>query len=266
MKSQKEIALDNKILSLVSGVAQKTVELLINDQEIHHLQEYANIVSIKRLGYNDHGPVHMRTVCINALTMADLLNAAGIKLNLEKEEIGTFEDSKVVLLLAGFMHDIGMSIGRERHEQMAIIMAIPILDRLLSQIYPDDFAKRVTIRSMVVECIAGHMATQHIHSLEAGIILIADGCDMEKGRARIPLLINTQSKVGDIHKYSSSSVEHVKIEKGDKRPIKLTVQMSESVGFFQVEEVLFTKINSSTIKPYIELQAFVTNGPVKHYL
>ena len=31
--------------------------------------------------------------------------------------------------------------------------------------------------------------------------------------------------------------------------------MSESVGFFQVEEVLITKINSSPIKDYIELYA-----------
>ena len=59
----------------------------------------------------------------------------------------------------------------------------------------------------------GHMTHHAISSLEAGIILVADGCDMEKGRSRIPLLISNESRVGDIHKYSSSSVEKVTIER-----------------------------------------------------
>ncbi len=36
--------------------------------------------------------------------------------------------------------------------------------------------------------------------------LIADGCDMERGRARIPMMLNTESRVGDIHKYSATSI------------------------------------------------------------
>ena len=42
------------------------------------------------------------------------------------------------------------------------------------------------------------MATHPIHSVEAGIILIADGCDMTKGRARIPLEIPSKPTEGDI--------------------------------------------------------------------
>jgi len=266
MKSKKEEAIDSVLLNMLSGLPLKAAKLLINDKEIHNLQDYANVVSIKRLNFNDHGPVHMRTVTINAIKMADLLNEAGIKLNLESEGIGTFEDSKTAIIIASFIHDIGMSIGRENHEKSAIIIAYPILNRMLEKLYPDNLYKVVIMRSLITECIVGHMATQRIHSLEAGIILIADGCDMEKGRARIPMMINSESRVGDIHKYSASEINKVRIEKGDEKPIRIKVEMNESVGFFQVEEVLLGKINFSPVKPYVELYAGVTDREVKQYL
>ena len=266
MKSPKQFALEKKILNMLSGKALKAAEILIQDKEIQYLQDYANTVSIKRLHYNDHGPVHMRKVVLNSLVLLDLLNKAGIMLSLERENVGTFEDSKIAVLIASFLHDIGMTIGRENHEQVGVILAIPIIERILNSLYKDVLEKRVVLRSLITEGIIGHMGTQKIHSSEAGIILIADGCDMEQGRARIPMMLNTESKVGDIHKYSSSAVENVKIEKGKKRPIKITVSMKESVGFFQVEEVLFKKISSSPIKTYIELYAGVTGQKMKCYL
>ncbi len=266
MKSRKEVALDRRIQKAVTGLAAKAAKLVLEDEEIKYLQNYANVVSIKRLKFNDHGPVHMRTVALNALKMADLLNDAGIKLNLESEGVGTFDDSKVALLIASFIHDIGMTVGRENHERNAITLAMPILDRILPELYGKDLEKIIVMRSMIIECIIGHMGTQRIHSLEAGLILIADGCDMEKGRARIPMMLTTESRVGDIHKYSASEIRKVNIKKGTRRPINVTVEMNESVGFFQIEEVLFKKINSSTVKPYVELYAGVTDRPMKCYL
>jgi uncharacterized protein len=266
LKSQKEHVLDRKLMNMLSGKAKQTAELLILDSEIEVLQAYANDVSIKRLGLNDHGPVHMKTVAINAMNMSELLHNAGIKFNLEMEDVGTYEDSQVAILLAAYLHDIGMSIGRERHEQMSAIQAISILQRLLENVYPNDLEKQIILRSLALEGIVGHMATQKIYSLEAGIILISDGCDMRKGRARIPLLLHAEARIGDIHKYSAASIENVIISKGDKRPIKIFVEMSSPVGFFQVEEVLYHKIDSSPVKSYIELCAGVIGGEVKVYL
>jgi len=266
MKSKKEIALERKIGKSLTGLQKKTAEILFNDIEIKHLQDYANTVSIKRLGFNDHGPVHMRKVALNAITMKKLLDEGGIPLTLEEEEIGTREDSGVALLLASFLHDVGMTVGRDKHENASAILAMPIINRILGELYPGDLEKRIIIRSLTIECILGHMATQKIHSKEAGIILIADGLDMEKGRARIPMLISTESKVGDIHKYSASAIQKVHIEKGEKKPIRITADMSDSVGFYQIEEVFFRKINSSPIKPYIELFAGVIGRDMKQYL
>ena len=122
------------------------------------------------------------------------------------------------------------------------------------------------IRSMALEGIIGHMGTRKIHSLEAGIIQIADGCDMTKGRARIPMELNKTPSVGDIHKYSANSIEKVKILAGQEKPIRIEVNMSSDVGFFQIEEVLLQKINSSPAKNLVELFAGVDGKETKKYL
>lgn len=266
MKSRKELNIDKKILKMLQGKTYDTAKMILEDKEIEFLQDYSNTVSIKRLGYNDHGPVHMRKVLLNALVIIDLLNKAGIKLNLEDEGIGTYEDSRIAVLIASFMHDTGMSVGRENHEISGVLISTPIIERILQNVYTNELEKRVILKALIMECMLGHMGTQKIHSLEAGIILIADGCDMERGRARIPMILSRESKIGDIHKYSSAAIESVSIEKGGEKPVKITVKMSESVGFFQVEEILLTKINSSPIKPYIELFAGVKDAELKRYL
>ncbi len=73
MKSPKEINVDQKLMTLTKEIIELTAEKdqlpllvikeLIDDPEIEAIQNYANNVSIVRLGFNDHGPVHMKTVC-----------------------------------------------------------------------------------------------------------------------------------------------------------------------------------------------------------
>ena len=268
MKSVKEISIESKILKRLENnpICLKLVNYLFEDKELQMMQEYANNVSIKRLGYNDHGPVHMRQVAGNAIKMLNILQQSGIKTSLEREEIGTFEDSMCAVIIAGLMHDLGMMIGRQGHEDMSALLAQPIIARVLEQIFPDDLPRRVVIRSMATEAIVGHMSSRKIHSIEAGIILIADGCDMTKGRARIPMSINTTPKVGDIHKYSANAITRIGIHHGERRPIRIDIEMTGDVGFFQIEEVLLTKIDSSPAKEYVELYAGVTGQEPKCYL
>jgi metal-dependent HD superfamily phosphatase/phosphodiesterase len=266
MKSPKELSVDKKILSLLEGDSLRLAEILLHDEEIHAMQEYCNSVSIKRLGFNDHGPVHMRTVSLNAIIMMRLLREAGIKTSLEDEETGNWDESLCAVILAAFLHDLGMSIGRQDHELHSAVLAQPIVNRVLEAIFPHQLTKRVVIRSLAIEGIVGHMATRRIHSLEAGLILVADGCDMEKGRARIPLFLNTEPRQGDIHKYSANSIESVSIGAGAEKPIKIVIEMSSDVGFFQVEEVLLPKIEMSPAKTYLELYAGITPEQMKRYL
>jgi metal-dependent HD superfamily phosphatase/phosphodiesterase len=271
MKSPKEISINNKIIGKLSafrlsGKALEGARLIMEDEEIQATQEYANTVSIMRLGYNDHGPVHMKTVALNAVIMMNLLKKAGIKTSLEKEECGSFEDSLTAVLFAAMLHDLGMSVGRQDHELHSVYLALPVINRLLERLYPESVQKRVIIRSLALEGISGHMGTRTIHSLEAGVVQIADGCDMTKGRARISMALGGSPRVGDIHQYSANSIEEVRIQGGSENPIRIEVLMSSEVGLFQVEEVLLGKIAASTAKPHIELYALVQGKAPKRYL
>ncbi len=278
MKSPKEISVDQKLISLTQEIIDlmsvkdelplKIIRFLIDDAEIQAVQDYANTVSIMRLGFNDHGPVHMRTVCRNSLKMLKILYSKGIKTSLETEGAGTFSDSVCAVILASFFHDFGMTIARQDHELYSGILALPVINKILEKFLPEkkDLKRLITIRSVAMEGIVGHMGTRKIHSIEAGLILIADGCDMKKGRARIPMEISTKPSVGDIHKYSANSIESVKISSGNEKPVKIEVLMSADVGFFQIEEVLLQKINSSPAKPFVELYAGVEGEELKKYL
>jgi len=278
MKSPKEIALDGKLVKLarelseLPGVADdlplRVVETLASDEEIREIQEHANTVSILRLGFNDHGPVHMRTVCRNALSMLGILRRADIRTTLEREQSGTFADSVSAVALASFMHDFGMAVGRQDHELYSAITAFGIVNRVLDSLLPakEDLHRKIVVRSLALEGMVGHMGTRKIHSLEAGIVQIADGCDMTKGRARIPMELNKTPAVGDIHKYSANSIEKVRIRAGTEKPIRIEVAMSSDAGFFQIEEVLLQKINASPAKPLVELFAGVEGKEAKQYL
>jgi len=275
MRSPKEKIVDTKIINALKGlkISDRVLEaakLINTDEEIQVFQEYANSVSIVRIGFNDHGPVHMRTVVRNGIIMMGLLRQAEIKTSLETEGVGNFEDSLIAVMFAGMLHDLGMSIGRQDHEIHSAYLAAPILDRLLSKIYPegtpDCLWKRVMIRSMALEGIFGHMGNRVIHSLEAGVVQVADGCDMTKGRARISMALGQTPRAGDIHQYSANSIEGVQLSAGKEKPIRIDVLMSSEVGLFQVEEVLLAKIASSTAKPHIELYAQVQKEEAKRYL
>lgn len=272
IKTEREEALDTKILSMLEGKPKKLMQLMIDDIEVRTIQEYANNVSIKRLGFNDHGPIHMRKSVLNALSIVLYLKEANIEFSLVKEKIGDREDSLCAILIASFMHDSGMTLTRSGHENTALVITHPIISRLLDVVYGDNNQKYI-VRSLAMEAILGHMAITQIFSIEAGIVLVADGCDMEKGRASLPIYLSGLTgdghvgKLGDVHKYSADAIDKVEIKKGKERAICIEVTMISSVGFFQIEEVLLQKINKSPIKKHIELIARFSDGhDYKQYL
>ncbi len=61
-------------------------------------------------------------------------------------------------------------------------------------------------------------------------------------------------------------MQKVNIIPGERAAIRIDVHMTETVGFFQVEEVLFPKVKVSPIKPHVELYAFMEGLEPKCYL
>ena len=264
--SPREEAINKALLRRATGRVRTLVSRLIEDPLIHQYHSYGNAVSVRRLGYNDHGPVHARIVTYNALKILQMLHKHGIETSLEREEVGTFEDSAAALVLGCFLHDIGMGVTREDHEWHSIVLADEFIKKYTEQIYDEGDPRRVVVRAMAHEVIVGHMATSRIHSIEAGIGLVADGTDMARGRSRIPQLLGRDPAVGDMHRFSASAIQRVDIVEGDAKPVRVTVTMENVTGLFQVEEVLMTKVKASPVMPYLELCALVGEEPPRFYL
>ena len=93
--SPKQTELNNALLSRTTGKVKDLLVWLLDDQEIDHYHSWANVVSVRRLGYNDHGPVHARISTYNALKILSHLEAGGCSPSLVKEEVGTMEDAQI---------------------------------------------------------------------------------------------------------------------------------------------------------------------------
>jgi|GEM_PF-176495 hypothetical protein len=264
-KSPKEAALDKMLLKRAGkGLLGRVVQAMIDDTLIASMQNYANIVSIQRLGYNDHGPVHARIVALNCMRIFEILREAGIKPSIVAEEVGDPEDSMVAIFIAAFLHDIGMSVAREDHEQQSIILCDNMILKHLGNAYQDE-GKVYMLRSLIAECILGHMGHYRVHSVEAGIVMVGDGTDCTKGRSMIPQQIARNPMIGDIHRFSASAIDSVHIRPGRNKPVRIDVMMNATSGMFQVEEVLMGKAKMSPIMNHLEIAAHL-DGQERLYL
>ncbi len=262
----KEERLNEVLLERTDGPVRTLLEHLLADEEIHMYHSYANAVSVRRLGYNDHGPVHARLVTYNALKILRLMHEHGVETSLEEEEVAGYDVSQVAVALGAFLHDFGMGVAREFHEWHSLNLSDMFIRRVLEQIYPAHPALRVVARAMAHEAIIGHMAKVRIHSVEAGVVLVADGTDMSRGRSRIPQLLERDPVVGDMHRFSANAIRRVDIVAGENKPVRITVSMENVTGLFQVEEVLMTKVKASPIIDCLEICAIVGEEPPRFYL
>lgn len=264
-KSHLERKLDDKLRKQCPGGRLcELVNNMVDDPLIASIQNYANVVSIQRLGYNDHGPVHARIVALNSLRILDLLNEGGVPPSIVSEEVATLDDARVAVFAGAFLHDLGMSVTRDDHERHSMQIAEQILERHLSRIY-DDEGQIWMMRSLINECIIGHMGNYRIHSVEAGSVMIGDGADCTRGRAQIPVLLSKSPMLGDIHRFSASAITEVRIIKGQRKPVRLEIDMTGSAGLFQVEEVLIGKAKISPIMNFLEVAAYL-DGKERLYL
>ena len=262
----KEAQLNRVLLERTSGKVHTLLKRLLADKEINLYHSYANVVSVRRLGYNDHGPVHARITTYNALKILRLLKEGGVPTSLEREAVSDYEQSQVAVALGCFLHDTGMGVTRDKHEWHSINLIDPFVVAYLEWMYPDDMAARVVVRSLVHEIIVGHMAHTRIHSIEAGIVLVADGTDMTKGRSLIPLNLQLDPEVGDMHRFSANTISRVDIANGTNKPVRISIHMDNATGLFQIEEVLMTKVKASPIMKHLEIEAIIADQEPRMYL
>ncbi|MCL4535681.1 MAG: HD domain-containing protein [Bacteroidetes bacterium] len=229
----------------------KVVERIAGDVELSTLWRCANINAIDRSGISDHGPVHIQIVANIALRLLRLLVEAEVKPSIVTNYGMTSEDAEVVVVLAAALHDLGMVVHRENHEQFSVCLAAPKLRELLDGIY--DLEACTIITCEVLHAIYAHQSEIPCLTIEAGVAKVADALDMTKGRSRIPF----EAGRVNIHSLSAASIEQVRLLKGQTKPIRVEIVMSNSAGIFQVDELLKHKLQTSTIAEYLEVAALM---------
>ncbi len=224
--------------------------LMETDIEVQNTLRMSNVMAVERLKYNDHGPVHSKIVAGSALEIFDILSQEVTPTTIENN-VCSLEDANVIVLCGSYLHDLGNSIHRVNHHIHSCVIANPILDRLLSKVYPEDAGLAVRLKSEILHTIFSHEDEVECLSVEAGAAKIADGTDMAHGRTRIPY---KTGKV-DIHSLSALSITKVEIEKGERKPVQIFVSMTNPAGVFQIEEVMEKKLQTSGIQDLVEVIA-----------
>jgi metal-dependent HD superfamily phosphatase/phosphodiesterase len=159
------------------------------------------------------------------------------------------EDAELVVALAALFHDLGMSIHRTDHESYSLFLADRFLREVLPTLY--DVRTATILRSEVLHAIIGHRSDGNPLTIEAGVVRIADALDMAKGRSRIPFEAGSVS----IHSVSAAAVEHVHLTAGEAKPVRIGIELSNSAGIFQLDQLFRNKLRGSGLESYIELEA-----------
>ncbi len=227
------------------------VERLNEDDELYAQWVAANVNAVDRLNMSDHGPVHMQIVANSALKLLRLLVDAGIPSSVMRDYGMEKEDAEIVVVMAALFHDVGMSIHRENHEAYSLFVAQPKLRELLGDFY--DPPRDTVLRSEILHAIIAHRAGGTPLTVEAGVLRIADALDMAEGRSRIPFERGSTS----IHSVSAAAIESVLIEEGDATPVRVRVEMTNSAGVFQVDQLLREKLSGSGLERFIQVEAHI---------
>ncbi len=233
-----------------NDLLKKALDLVNSNQELKTLWKINNVNAIERLGFNDHGPIHFQIVSNIGLRIARILKKNKIDMSLTINYGMPFAYSEVVVFLACVLHDVGMSINREGHEEIGLFLANDLLKDLLAFL-PD--SERVILKSEILHAILSHRSDGKPITVEGGIVRIADALDMSKGRSRIPF---EAGKV-NIHSISAYAIDNVEILEGKKKPIQVNILMNNSSGIFQVDELLKKKLAHSGIEDYFDIKAYI---------
>lgn len=228
---------------------RRVIELVNEDEDLYGLWLAANVNAMERLGMTDHGPVHVKIVMNLAVRMLRLLMDAGVQPSVVESYELTPDDAEVVVALAALLHDVGLSIHRADHEGFSLFVAQDKLRALLPRLYDD---RRSTIlRAEILHAIISHRSGGRPLTIEAGVVRIADALDMAKGRSRISFEQGSLS----IHSVSAAAIEGVTLERGEERAIRVIVDMSNSAGLFQLDQLLRVKLSGSGLEPHVEVRA-----------
>ncbi|MFB6148166.1 MAG: HD domain-containing protein [Halobacteriales archaeon] len=219
------------------------------DSEVQAYLEAQNVNPVVRKGFNDHGKKHVEIVRNRALRLYELLKRGDVEFNGAADQGLEEADESVIVALAATLHDVGHVVHRDDHTYYSIPVAADILDGILPEFY--ETAAAVRVKSEVLHAILCHHTAEDPLTTEAGVIRVADGLDMERGRSRIPY---EQGGRG-INTISSQAIESVTLVEGDDVPVLVEIRMRNAAGVYQVDGLLKEKLRDSGLAEVIRIVA-----------
>lgn len=140
-------------------------ELKKDDEVIAYIAQADRYLEV--IGYTEHGSRHARLIAKNARNLL--------------VELGYNERICEMAAIAGYLHDIGNVVARERHEQISALIAKDILKRL--EMLPNEIAE-------IISALGNHHEENGspVSEISAALIL-ADKSDVHQSRVRNPEFI-----------------------------------------------------------------------------
>src|SRR5829696_628009 len=238
---------------------ERFLEAVNTNQRVRAWWYMAQLTS-ERLGMSDHSWVHVQVVLNIALRLLRLLVKGGIEPAMVSDHGMRDRDAEVVVAGGALLHDVGMSIHRADHEAYSLFLAQDRLQSLLAEGY--DEPPRTVVIAEILHSIIGHRRRGEPYTVEAGVVRVADALDMAEGRSRIPV---EGGRYG-IHALSAAAIDEVRIDAGEERPVKIEIEMNNSAGIFQVDDLLATKLRGTPLEGHVEVVAEVAGETEKRLL
>jgi metal-dependent HD superfamily phosphatase/phosphodiesterase len=229
---------------------QQMWERLVNDPEAVTNWDMANYMAVNKLGYNDHGMTHGIITSTNAVRIFDLLVESGVTPDVVLSGAGDLDDACLVTTIATLLHDIGNQIHRKFHELLGVGLARELLNRVMPEFYPD-VEQRIELRAFILNAILTHDFDPPPLTFEGGVVGVADGTDVTKGRGRKAFDLG---KI-DIHSVSALAIDEVRLGPGKEFPVEITVVMNNSAGIFQIEDTLTKKVVRGPLSKWVTVTA-----------
>src|SRR3954453_2673728 len=232
----------------------------VNGDEKVRAWWYMAQVHAERLGMSDHSWVHMQIVLNISLRLLRLLVKGGVEPAVVADHGMRDRDAEVVVAGGALLHDVGMSIHRADHEAYSLFLANGALERLLADSYRQP--ERAIVTAEILHAIIGHRRRGEPYTLEAGVVRGADALEMAQGRTPLPIEAGQEG----IHSISAAAVDEVRIEAGETRPVRIEIELNNSAGIFQVDDLLATKIRDTPLAGKVEVLAKIEGETEKRLL
>ena len=221
---------------------------------------YMAQIQAERLGMSDHSWVHVQIVLNVSLRLLRLLAKADVEPAMVADHGMGQRDAEIVVAAGSLLHDIGMSIHRADHEAYSLFLAQGALQRLLADVYEEPARSIVIAESL--HAIIGHRRRGEPYTLEAGVVRVADGLDLAQGRSRLPIEAGHEG----IHSISAAAIDEVRISAGERLPVRIEIELNNSAGIFQVDDLLATKLRGTPLEDRVEIVAEVSGESEKRLL